>query len=333
MNVFASLIIVLVLALVAVVGVQLGGLYLLFGAILPYLAIALFLGGLTYRVVGWARSPVPFRIPTTCGQQKSLPWIKSSPLDNPHDGAGVLGRMALEVLLFRSLFRNTRTELRKGLNKVVFGPDKWLWIGALLFHYSFLVIFVRHIRFFSEPVPSLTLLLQGLDGFFQVGVPVVYMTSFLFLLALSYLFIRRVISPTLRYLSLPADYFPLFLLIGIGATGVLLRHFVKTDVVGVKELGMGLLSFNPTAPPDLHYLFYVHLFLVTVLIAYFPYSKLVHMAGVFLSPTRNLANNNRERRHVNPWDYPVEVHTYQEYEEEFRDKMIKAGIPVEREES
>ena len=134
-----------------------------------------------------------------------------------------------------------------------------------------------------------------------------------------------------RYISLPADYFPLFLLLGIGTTGVLLRHIFKTDVVGVKELGMGLLSFSPVASPDLHYLFYVHLFLVTVLIAYFPFSKLVHMAGIFLSPTRNLANNNRERRHVNPWDYPVKVHTYQEYEEEFRDKMIKVGIPVEKE--
>jgi len=300
MNVLVSFIIVIVLVLLAIVGVQLGGLYILFGAVLPYVAIALFLGGLTYRVVSWARSPVPFRIPTTCGQQKSLPWIKSSRLDNPHDGVGVLGRMALEVLLFRSLFRNSRTELKEGSNKVVFGPDKWLWMGALLFHYSFLVIFVRHMRFFSEPVPSLTLLLQGLDGFFQVGVPVVYMTSFMFLVAVTYLFARRIISPMVRYISLPADYFPLFLLLGIGTTGVLLRHIFKTDVVGVKELGMGLLSFSPVASPDLHYLFYVHLFLVTVLIAYFPFSKLVHMAGIFLSPTRNLANNNRERRHVNP---------------------------------
>ncbi len=331
MNVLVSFIIVIVLVLLAIVGVQLGGLYILFGTVLPYVAIALFLGGLTYRVVSWARSPVPFRIPTTCGQQKSLPWIKASRLDNPHDGVGVLGRMALEVLLFRSLFRNTRTELKEGSNKVVFGPNKWLWFGALLFHYSFLVIFVRHMRFFSEPVPSLTLLLQGLDGFFQVGVPVVYMTSFMFLAAVTYLFARRILSPMVRYISLPADYFPLLLMLGIGTTGVLLRHFIKTDVVGVKELGMGLLSFSPVSSPDLHYLFYVHLFLVTVLIAYFPFSKLVHMAGVFLSPTRNLANNNRERRHVNPWDYPVEVHTYSEYEEEFRDKMIKAGIPVEKE--
>ena len=39
---------------------------------------------------------------------------------------------------------------------------------------------------------------------------------------------------------------------------------------------------------------------MSALAAYFPFSKLMHMAGVFLSPTRNLANNNRMVRHVNP---------------------------------
>jgi hypothetical protein len=70
---------------------------------------------------------------------------------------------------------------------------------------------------------------------------------------------------------------------------------------------------------------------VNALLAYFPMSKLVHMGGVFLSPTRNLANDNRMRRHINPWNYPVKVHSYKEYEDEFRDKMKAAGIPVEKE--
>jgi hypothetical protein len=33
---------------------------------------------------------------------------------------------------------------------------------------------------------------------------------------------------------------------------------------------------------------------------------------------------------VNPWNYPVKVHTYEEWEDEFRDKMKAAGLPVER---
>ncbi len=84
-------------------------------------------------------------------------------------------------------------------------------------------------------------------------------------------------------------------------------------------------------PDGVGVLFYVHLFFVCVLITYFPFSKLMHMGGVFLSPTRNLPNDNRMRRHVNPWDYPVKLHTYEEYEDEFRQKMVDAGIPVDKE--
>jgi hypothetical protein len=69
--------------------------------------------------------------------------------------------------------------------------------------------------------------------------------------------------------------------------------------------------------------------LVCALAAYLPFSKLMHMGGVFLSPTRNLANNSRSVRHINPWNAPVKTHTYAEWEDEFRDKMLAAGIPVE----
>jgi nitrate reductase gamma subunit len=102
--------------------------------------------------------------------------------------------------------------------------------------------------------------------------------------------------------------------------------------VSVKELTMGLATFHPVVPEGIGSLFYIHLFLVSVLFAYFPFSKLVHMAGVFLSPTRNLPNNSRMVRHINPWNYPVKVHTYEEYEDEFREKMIEAGLPVEKKE-
>jgi nitrate reductase gamma subunit len=320
---------VVALFLLAYLGVQVAGLHSLFGVYLPYLAVLLFVGGLIYKILKWARSPVPFRIPTTCGQQKSLPWVKPSKLDNPHTTLQVCGRMALEVLLFRSLFRNTKVEIQGG--KVVYGPNKWLWLGALVFHWSMLVILFRHLRLFMEPVPGVVSLMAEVDGFFQVGVPPLFITTALFLAALFYLFARRVVSPQLRYISLVSDYFPLFLLLGIGVTGAWLRHFAKTDIVGVKELLMGLLTFRPSAPVEVHWLFYAHLFLVSTLFAYFPLSKLMHLGGVFLSPTRNLANNNRAVRHVNPWDYPVKVHTYAEYEDEFREKMKKAGIPVEKE--
>ena len=94
---------------------------------------------------------------------------------------------------------------------------------------------------------------------------------------------------------------------------------------------MSLVSFNPSIPTGIGVIFYIHLFLICTLFAYFPFSKLVHMGGVFMSPTRVLANTSREKRHINPWNYPVHVHTYEEYENDFRAKMKEAGLPVEKE--
>lgn len=333
MKALFSLLAVILLILVATIGVNVANLHFLFGIIIPYLAFVLFVGGFIYRVVKWGRSPVPFRIPTTIGQQKSLPWIKQNKIENPTSTLGVIVRMALEVFLFRSLFRNTKTELTEGPNgpKLSYGSAKWLWFGSLVFHWTFLIIIIRHLRFFLEPVPALVQLLDSVDGMLQIGLPPIYITDMLFLAAVTYLFLRRIVVPQLKYISLPADYFPLFLIFGIGATGILMRYFYRIDIVAVKELAIGLAQLNPILPVGIGVLFYIHLFLICALFAYFPFSKLMHSGGVFLSPTRNMISNNRMVRHINPWNHEVELHTYAQYEDEFRAKMIKAGIPVEKE--
>ena len=332
-----SLIAVSMLILIPMAGVWALDMRILFGVVIPYAALLTFVVGIVARVIGWARSPVPFRIPTTGGQQWSLPWITANPIDNPKNTTGVVLRMAFEILTFRSLFRNTRLEFRQG-PKISYEWEKWLWLGALVFHYSFLVVLLRHLRFFTEPIPGFVHILESLDGFLQLGVapinglgvPGVYISDMLLLVGVTYLFLRRLYLPQMRFISLPADYFPLFLILALGLTGVLMRYWIRVDLTAVKELALGLVTFRPTAPECIGVIFYIHLFLLSILIAYFPFSKLMHMAGIFLSPTRNLANNNRFVRHINPWDYPVPVHTYDEYEEEFRDKMIEAGIPVEK---
>jgi nitrate reductase gamma subunit len=330
MKALVSFIAVLLLVLIAYLGVAAANLRFLFGVIIPYAAFLVFVGGMIVRVLKWGSSPVPFRIPTTCGQQKSLPWIKQSKLENPSGTLGVIGRMALEVLVFRSLFRNLKTQLN-GEKKLAYGEAKWLWLAGMAFHWSFLIILFRHMRFFIEKVPAAVQLAEGLDSFLQIGAPLLYMTDVVILLAVTYLFIRRIGIPQVRYISLMADYFPLFLILGIALSGVLMRYFYKTDIVSVKMLAIGLISFKPMVPEGIGVIFYIHLFLLSVLFAYFPMSKLVHLGGVFMSPTRNMANNTRMKRHVNPWNYPVHVHTYEEYENDFRAKMKDAGIPVEKE--
>ena len=325
-----SLLAVIVLILFAYIGGKVAGLQVLFGIIIPYLAVLIFIVGFIYRIMDWAGSAVPFRIPSTCGQQKSLPWIKPNKIDNPFTTGAVIIRMMLEILLFRSLFKNTKFTLNEG-PKISYVWEKWLWLAALAFHYSFLTVLIRHLRFFLEPVPVCLQLLEKIDGFFQVGLPGLYMSGAVLLAAVIFLFLRRIYLPEMRYISLAADYFPLFLIISIAITGILMRYFTKVDIVSIKELTMGLATLHPTIPNGIGVLFYIHLFLVSILFAYFPFSKLMHMGGVFLSPTRNLANNTRVKMHINPWNYPVKLHTYEEYEDEFREKMKEAGLPLEKE--
>ncbi len=329
MNLLKSIVAVLILTLVALGFASSSALAHLLTVYIPYAAFAVFVVGFVYRMVQWGKSPVPFRIPSTCGQEKSLSWIKTNPLDNPSCFWGVIGRMALEVLLFRSLFRNTKAGIVQ--QRPVYDSAKWLWLFGLLFHWSLLIVVVRHLRFFIEPVAGCINRLSAIDGFFEIGIPTLYMSDAAILAGVSFLFLRRVFGPRIRYISLFSDYFALLLIMGVVGTGLLTRHFFPADLLQVKNLALGWVTFSPAAPKEVGTLFYMHLFFVFTLMVFIPMSKLMHMAGVFLSPTRNLANDNRMNRHVNPWNAPVKVHTYEEYEDEFREKMKLAGLPVDKE--
>jgi nitrate reductase gamma subunit len=343
MSFIFSLVAVTVLVLVPLVGVTVADLRWLFGVVVPYAAVATFLIGVSYRVIKWSNSPVPFRIPTTCGQAKGLPWIKTNKIDNPCSLPAVIVRMFLEIFLFRSLFRNTRIEYHQD-PKVRYGSSKWLWLFGLLFHYSFLVVLIRHLRFFAEPVPGWVQVVEHIDTFFEmglplpgpeglyIGLPLLAQSGIMLLAGATLLFLRRVFIAPVRYISLASDWFPLLLIIAIAKTGIIMRYMLKVDVVAVKKLTMSLSSLKPVLPDDpINFMFYIHVFLVSFLFAYFPFSKLMHFGGVWLSPTRNLVNNSREKRHINPWNPEVTFHTYDEYENDFREQMIAAGIPVDKE--
>jgi nitrate reductase gamma subunit len=320
---------VLILLLFVLIGVGGIGLYSIFGIFIPYLALLLFIVGFIYRVLKWASSPVPFHIPTVSGQQKSLHWIKADSIDSPFTTGGVVKKLALDILLFRSLLKNEKVEL-EAPHRLLFRTSTLLWLGALAFHWSFLVILLRHLRFFLEPVPLAVVILQRLDSIFQNLLPILYISDVSILIALSYLFIRRIIYPQVKYISLPSDFFVLLAIGGIAISGMLMRLIYRVDLVQVKEWVMAMLRFSPLPPKGVNLVFYVHLFFVSLLVAYFPVSKLMHMPGIFLSPTKNLRNTSRNDRHINPWDHPVKVHTYEEYEDEFRDPMKEAGLPVEK---
>lgn len=327
-----SFLAVIALILIAWLGSQIPGMPYLFGVFLPYLAIMIFLGGCVYRVVQWAKSPVPFPIQTTCGQGKSLDFIKHNRLEAPSTNGEVVARMFLEIVTFRSLFRNTKSEIYDG-PQITYESSKWLWVFALIFHYSFLSIVVRHMRLFLDPVPFWIGWWEFIDGIFEVGAPTWYMSDVGLVAGCLLLFSRRLITRHVRYISLMNDYFPLVLIFAIAVTGILMRFVLRTDIdiVNIKQLTVGLVTLSPTIGAQIGSIFFIHVFLVCVLLAYFPFSKLMHFAGVFLSPTRNLKNNSRAVRHENPWNPRILPHSYAGYEDEFRQFMVDNGIPVEKE--
>ena len=203
--------------------------------------------------------------------------IPSTPA--PTTQSGVVLRMIREVVLFESLFKS-------GL---------WLWGLGLLFHVGLALVLLRHLRYFTEPVWSWVAVLQ----------PFGLYAGFAMAAGLAGLWTRRIFLERVRYISTPSDHLMLVLLLGIAASGLMMKFVFHTDIVGVKAFFLGLMYFDwqplPADGP-----LYVHLSLVAALMLIFPFSKLLHAPGVFFSPTRNQMDNPREARHLSPWAAKLE---------------------------
>ncbi len=224
-----------------------------------HVAAAVLVFGLLYRIVDYARTPAPLKIPTTPA---------------PTTRQGVVLRMVQEVLLFRSLFR----------------ANKWIWLFGFTFHVALAFVLARHLRYFTEPVWLPVQLIQPFGiyaGLAMVG-------------ALAMLWLRRFAVSRVRYISAPSDHLWLLLLILIGLSGLAMKFVEHTDIVAVKAFFLGLLVFDWQPLPH-DPLLLLHLALVLALMLGFPFSKLLHAPGVFFSPTRNQADDPRERRHLAPW--------------------------------
>ena len=88
-------------------------------------------------------------------------------------------------------------------------------------------------------------------------------------------------------------------------------------------------AFAPVPLPAAGIWLAAHLAAASFLLAVLPFTKMVHAAGIWLSPTRNQANDSRRRRHVNPWNAPVPARGYAAWRDEFRDKLAAAGLPID----
>jgi len=230
-----------------------------FFALMFYLATAVLVVGVAVKIVQYARTPSPLVIPTTPA---------------PITTAGVAARMAREVVFFESLFKGS----------------KWTWLFGYLFHFGMLLVLLRHLRYFTEPVWWWVQAIQWLGLY----------AAFAMALGLAGLWARRFLVDRVRYISAPSDHLMLALLMGIVLSGLAMKYIWHTDIVALKGFVLGVMYFHwQPLPADA--MLIVHLSLVIALMIVFPFSKLLHAPGVFFSPTRNMRDTPRERRHVAPW--------------------------------
>jgi nitrate reductase gamma subunit len=197
----------------------------------------------------------------------------------PTTTGGVVLRMTREVVFFESLFK----------------ANLWIWVFGMMFHASMALVVLRHLRYFTEPVWAWVVFVQPFGMYAGITM----------LLGLLGLWGRRLFVERIRYISTPSDHLMLLLLIGIAASGLMMKFAVHTDVIAVKSYFLGLMHLDIQAlPADL--LLIVHLSLVATLLVVFPYSKLLHAPGVFFSPTRNQKDDPREHRHLSAWAAKLE---------------------------
>jgi nitrate reductase gamma subunit len=226
----------------------------LLGVLLPYAAVAAFLGGMGYRVYRW--------------KKLATPAITLFPAA-PDEGANVRQAVA-EALLFRSLFRGDRT----------------LWIMAWSFHAVLALIFLGHLRVFTNvdrllagfgmSETQIQAMSAGAGGAAGIAVAA----------AVVLLLVRRLSLPRVREITGAADYAILLLVGAILATGNLMRfgaeHF---DLSRTRAYFASLAGFSGAGSLSVldHGVFLVHMSLAFALIALMPFSKLLHFGGIFFT--------------------------------------------------
>ena len=146
-------------------------------AVVFYAATAFLVVGVALKARQYLRTPAPLLIPTTPA---------------PMSRSGVAMRLTREVVLFESLFKSS----------------KWTWLFGWLFHMSLLLVLLRHVRYFQQPVWAPIVFIQFFGTY--AGLTMVA--------GLAGLWARRVLVDRVRYISTPSDHLHLGLLVAIACS-------------------------------------------------------------------------------------------------------------------
>ena len=218
------------------------------GHIFPYITITVFLTGMTWRVLIWLNSPVPFQLTL---------------FPAPQTFAGRVMSIGWELISFKSLWRG----------------DRILWLWAWLMHGSLAFIIVGHIVGIYTLTLEFTLigLSPGASSALSAGLGIT--AGIVCFLSLMVLFYRRTAIDEVKRLSDPVDYFVLLLLLAIVISGMHMRlTSLNIDLTAIRSYLAGILTLHPIPIPRT-WIFVSHFTLVNILLLYFPFSKLFHGVG------------------------------------------------------
>jgi len=226
--------------------------YLVAG-IMVYVAVAVFVLGMVYRLYQWLSAPIT-RVKTGVFPKESS------------TGARVF-RVARDAFLFpRSL-----------------EVDRWMWFFTILFHVGLLGAFVGHLRLIHEFSPLAILL--GPEGMDQLSLVGGGLMGTILIVALAYYLFRRFTSPY-KEMSVLEDYLLLVLLILIIVMGNHMRFVGHVHASEYRAYVGSLLAFKPSFTPVLadsstKTALVFHILFANLLLIYFPFSKLVHVIATF----------------------------------------------------
>jgi len=161
----------------------------------------------------------------------------------------------------------------------LYKANKWTWFFSWLFHLSLFVVVISHLRYLFLPIPAWLELVKLLSNYCSITL----------VIGLSGLLARRIFITRIRYISAPSDFLWLLLLLTISSTGIFMSFFDQSNAVLVHNFIFGMINFN-WYQLTLKQSLISHLAGVIILLALFPFSKLLHIPGLFFSPTINQAD-------------------------------------------
>ena len=170
----------------------------------------------------------------------------------------------------------------KTIGDIVFFPRLFrvnprLWFGEFLFHITFSLVVLRHLKYVLNPVPGWVSAMQfpGLCA------------GYLLPLSLLFILVTKIGIERKEYVP-SYNFFLLGLLFLISTTGLLMKTVIRLDLSGIKYFMLNVFRFVPGAPSD-NSVFVLHYLTALILLACLP-------THIFAAPFTIMEARKREER-------------------------------------